>query len=94
MVVTWPRMATVRTKKRTDAREENKGGENFREVTRLGQARAAKRNQDSLYSMSKKVTSPQRTLARKESCSVSAKPSIWEITLSLAYAAGYTTARL
>lgn len=51
-------MATVRTKKRTDAREENKGGKNFREVTRLGQARAAKRNQDSLYSMSKKVTCP------------------------------------
>lgn len=26
MVATWPRMVTVRTKKRTDAREENKRG--------------------------------------------------------------------
>lgn len=35
-----------------------RGGENFQEVTRLRQARAAQRNQDSLYSMSKKVTCP------------------------------------
>lgn len=48
----------MRKKKRTGAREENKQGENFQEVTRLGQARAAKKNQDSLYSMSKKVTCP------------------------------------